>query len=117
SMGSLIALETAARYPECVTALGLISTAAEMRVAPALLDAAKTNNRAAIDMINLWGHGHRASLGGSLAPGAWMLGGAEKILERAAPGVLHADLAACNDYKDALASAAKVKAPTTLVLG
>src|SRR5690606_31144418 len=62
-------------------------------------------------------HGHRASLGGSLAPGAWMLGGAEKILERAAPGVLHADLAACNDYKDALASAATVKAPTTLVLG
>jgi pimeloyl-ACP methyl ester carboxylesterase len=117
SMGSLIALETAARHPHRVSGLALICVGAAMPVSPALLQAAAANDRAAVDMINLWGHGHLASLGGSLAPGSWMLGGAEKVLERAAPGVLYADLAACNDYRGALAAAAKVNVPITLVLG
>ena len=53
----------------------------------------------------------------SLAPGLWMLGGAERLLERARPGVLFSDLSACNGYRDGLASAAKVAAPVILVLG
>lgn len=117
SMGSLIALETAARHPGKVRALGLVAAAAAMPVSPDLLKAAEANDRAAIDMVNLWGHGHRAGLGGSLAPGLWMAGGGERVLERSAEGVLFADLAACNDYRDGLASAAKVKAPAILVLG
>ena len=40
-----------------------------------------------------------------------------RVLERDAPGVLHNDLAACNDYKTAIEAAAKVTAPTTLILG
>jgi len=117
SMGSLVALESAARYPERVTAIGLIGTAAAMPVAPELLAAAKAEDHAAIDMVSIWGHGFRAGLGGSLAPGMWMLGGAERLLERARPGVLFTDLTACNDYRDGLASAAKVTAPAILVLG
>jgi pimeloyl-ACP methyl ester carboxylesterase len=31
--------------------------------------------------------------------------------------VLHSDLAACNAYQDALAAAAKVAVPTTVILG
>ncbi len=46
-----------------------------------------------------------------------MLGGTERLLELSPPGVLHADLAACNAYRGALEAAAKVTAPTTLVLG
>ena len=80
SMGSLVALETAARHPAKVTALGLIATAAPMRVSDDLLNAAKVNDRAAVDMISIWGHGYRATLGGSLAPGLWMLGGGERLL-------------------------------------
>jgi pimeloyl-ACP methyl ester carboxylesterase len=117
SMGSLIALETAARHPSSVTALALICTAAEMRVSQALLDAAKADDHLAIDMVNIWSHGQRASIGGCLAPGVWMLGGGERVLERSAPGVLYTDLALCNDYRDALASAAKVKLPVTVVAG
>ena len=45
------------------------------------------------------------------------VGGAERLLERARPGVLFNDLAACNAYRDGLSSAAKVTAPATLVLG
>jgi pimeloyl-ACP methyl ester carboxylesterase len=46
-----------------------------------------------------------------------MLGSAERLLERARPGVLFRDLSVCNDYRDGLASAAKVAVPATLVLG
>jgi pimeloyl-ACP methyl ester carboxylesterase len=117
SMGSLVALEAAARHPEKVTALGLIATAAPMQVSDDLLNAAKRNDHAAVDMISLWGHGYHATLGGSQAPGLWMLGGGERLLERARPGVLFADLSACNDYRDALAAAAKVTVPSLVILG
>jgi pimeloyl-ACP methyl ester carboxylesterase len=117
SMGSLIALETAARHPEKVTALGLIATAAPMRVADDLLKAAAANEHAAIEMISIWGHGYRATLGGSLAPGLWMLGSGERLMERARPGVIFADLSACNDYRDALAAAAKVAVPSIVIHG
>jgi pimeloyl-ACP methyl ester carboxylesterase len=117
SMGSLVALETAARHPDKVAGLGLIATAAPMRVSDDLLNAAKANDRAAIDMISIWGEGFRATVGGSLAPGLWMLGGAERLLERSAAGVIFADLAACNAYQDALAAAAKVTAPSIVIQG
>jgi pimeloyl-ACP methyl ester carboxylesterase len=117
SMGSLVALETAARQREKVTALGLIATAAPMRVSDDLLNAAKANDHTAIDMISLWGYGYHATLGGSEAPGLWMLGGAQRLLERAGPGVLFTDLSACNDYRDALAAAAKVTVPSVAILG
>src|SRR5260370_13889260 len=57
SMGSLIALETAARHPAKVSALGLIGTAATMTVGPDLLKAAEANDRSAIDMVSIWGLG------------------------------------------------------------
>jgi|SRR5579871_1182694 len=117
SMGSLIALETAARHPAKVSALGLIGAAAVMTVGPDLLKAAEANDDAAIDMCSIWGLGFDAEIGGSLAPGLWMYGGAQRMLQRCAPGVLFADLAACNSYQDALAAGAKITVPTTLVLG
>jgi pimeloyl-ACP methyl ester carboxylesterase len=117
SMGSLIALDAAARHPDRVTALSLIGTAATMTVGPDLLKAAEANDQAAIDMVSIWGLGYGAELGGSLAPGLWMHGGAQATLKRCAPSVLFSDLAACNAYQDALASAAKIKVPTTLILG
>jgi pimeloyl-ACP methyl ester carboxylesterase len=117
SMGSLVALETAARHPQKVTAIGLIGAAAAMPVAPDLLNAAAADDHAAIDMVSIWGYGFRAGIGGSLAPGAWMLGGGTRLLERARPGVLFKDLSACNAYRDGLAAAAKVAAPAILVLG
>jgi pimeloyl-ACP methyl ester carboxylesterase len=46
-----------------------------------------------------------------------MHGGAQRILERCKPGVLFNDLAACNAYQNAVAAAATVKVPVTLVLG
>jgi pimeloyl-ACP methyl ester carboxylesterase len=117
SMGSLIALETAARYPDKVTGLTLVATSAKMAVGPDLLKAAESNDHDAIDMVSIWGLGQRAELGGCLAPGLWMHSGAQRLLEQSRPGVLYADLAACNAYEGALEAAAKVKVPATVVVG
>jgi pimeloyl-ACP methyl ester carboxylesterase len=117
SMGSLIALEIAARHPAKVSALGLIGTADTMTVGPDLLKAAEANDHAAIDMVSIWGLGYAAELGGSLAPGLWMHFGAERVLEQCKPGVLFNDLSACNSYQGALAAAAQVSVPATFVLG
>jgi pimeloyl-ACP methyl ester carboxylesterase len=117
SMGSLIALETAVRHPGKVSALGLIGTAATMRVGPDLLKAAEANDHSAVDMVSIWGLGASAELGGSLAPGLWMHSGAQRVLEQGRPGVLFNDLSACNSYQDALAAAAQIKVPATVILG
>ncbi len=117
SMGSLVALDAAARQPAKVSSLALISTAAAMPVHADLLAAAEANAPTALDMISLWGHGSHATQGGSLAPGLWMLGTATRVLERAKPGVLHNDLAACANYDDGAKAAAMVTCPTVLVLG
>jgi pimeloyl-ACP methyl ester carboxylesterase len=117
SMGSLVALETAARHPEKVSALGLIGTTSTMTVGPDLLKAAENNDNDAIAMMSIWGLGYQAELGGNLAPGLWMHGGAVRVLEANKPGVIFTDLNACNAYQDALASAAKVAVPVKLILG
>jgi len=117
SMGSLIALEAAASCPELVRGLVLIGSAATMPVHEDLLGAARDNDHAAIDMVNLWGFGYRAGIGESRAPGVWMTGLGERILERAAPGVLYADLAACSAYQGGPAAAAAITAPTLVIAG
>ena len=117
SMGTLVALETARRHPEKVRALGLVGASTAIPVHPDIVAAAAENRHEAIEMLAIWGTGFAAGLGGCLAPGMWMLGGAEKLWERAAPGVLHADLAACDAYKDGPAAAAAVACPAAIVQG
>src|SRR5205807_42175 len=106
-----------ARHPGKVSALSLIGTAATMSVGPDLLKAAEANSQDANDMVSIWGLGFNAELGGSLAPGLWMHGGAQAVLKSCEPGVLFRDLSACNAYTNALAAAASVKVPATLILG
>jgi pimeloyl-ACP methyl ester carboxylesterase len=117
SMGSLVALDAAANHAGRVDRLILIGAAASMPVHADLLNAAAANDHAAIDMVNLWGFGFDAGIGGSRAPGVWMVGAGERTLERARPGVLHSDLAACNAYRDGLAAAAQVAVPSMLICG
>jgi pimeloyl-ACP methyl ester carboxylesterase len=117
SMGSLVALEAAARHPERVTALALLGTSVPMPVTDALLAAAKADDHDAFDMVTLWGLSRDGQVGGNRAPGLWMTGGGLRLLERSGPGVMYADLAACNDYKDGIASARTIQCPTLLLLG
>jgi pimeloyl-ACP methyl ester carboxylesterase len=117
SMGALVALAAAARDASHVEALALLGVAAEMPVHPDLMAAARANDPKAVQLIAGWAHGSVGHVGGTKAPGLWTMGGAVKLLERARPGVLAADLAACAAYKGALAAAEKFKGPALLVLG
>ncbi len=117
SMGSLIALEFAARYPRAAERIALIGTAYPMKVGEAFLDAARRNDPAAYDMETIWGHAAQVPLAGNPNPGMWMYGDTLARLARLAPGVLYTDLAACNGYAGGMDAAAKVKCPALFVLG
>jgi len=88
-----------------------------MSVGPDLLSAAEANDHTAVDMVSIWGLGASAELGGSLAPGLWMHAGAQRVLEQCRQGALYRDLSACNAYTGALAAAASVTVPATVILG
>lgn len=117
SMGSLVALECAARHPARVERIALLGTAYPMRVSEAFLEAARASEQSAYDMETIWGHAPQVPLGGNPNPGMWMYGDTLARLARLAPGVLYADLRACNDYADGLAAAAGVKCPALFILG
>ena len=117
SMGSLIALEFAARYPENAQRIALIGVAYPMKVSDAFLDAARRNDQSAYDMDTIWGHAAQVPFAGNPNPGMWMYGDTLARLGRLAPGVLHSDLAACNAYADGMEAAAKIKCPALFILG
>jgi pimeloyl-ACP methyl ester carboxylesterase len=114
SMGALVALELAARHPPAAERIALIGVAYPMKVSEAFLNAARDNDYAAYDMSTVWGHAAQAALGANPNPGMWMHGDALARLERLAPGVLHNDLKACNDYQSGFD---QVRCPVLLVLG
>ncbi len=117
SMGSLVTLAAAARHPQQARALVLMGPSAPMPVHERLLDAAQVDNHSAIDMLNIWGHSQAGQIGGVGAPGLWKTGAALRLWEQAPPGVIAADLKACNDYSEGPAHAAKVQCPTLVIIG
>lgn len=98
SMGALIALECAVRHKARVEKIALIGASYPMKVAEPFLEAARRNEMSAYDMSTIWGHAASVPLGGNPNPGMWMYGDTLARLRRLAPGVLHNDLKACNDY-------------------
>jgi pimeloyl-ACP methyl ester carboxylesterase len=115
SMGSLVVMEAAARGAARVGSIALLGTAFPMSVSETLLNAARTDEHAAYEMINVWGHG--SGLGGNPVPGLWILGVNLRLLERAAPGLLYWDLKACNDYREGLERARSISCPALFLLG
>jgi pimeloyl-ACP methyl ester carboxylesterase len=117
SMGSLIAVECAARYPTRISRIALIGTAFPMRVSDELLEATRSNEPLAQDMVNIWSHSAYAHYPGSPGPGFWVIGTNLRLMQRQKPGVMHVDFAACNSYANGSAAAAQVACPALLVLG
>jgi pimeloyl-ACP methyl ester carboxylesterase len=117
SMGALVSLDAAARYPDRVARLALLGCAFPMRVNDDLLAAAKANDHIALDLTNSWGYGRAAQLGGHRVPGLWMMRGGLRIFEHSGKGVLFNDMNACNAYDDGTERAAAVACPTRFILG
>jgi pimeloyl-ACP methyl ester carboxylesterase len=117
SMGSLVALETAARAPRRLEKLALLGCAVPMSVSDTLLDAARDDEAQAIALITGWSHAPGTLLWGGPIPGMWLPGVGRALMGRAAPGQLHRDLANCRQYTGGLAAARKVACPTLLLTG
>jgi len=116
SMGSLIALECAARHSNRVAKIALLATAYPMKVSAELLDATKNNEPLAQDMVNIWSHLAYAQYPNNPGPGFWVIGENLRLMQRQKPGVMHVDFVACNAYAGGAEAAAKVRCPVLFVL-
>lgn len=117
SLGSLIALEAAATAPARVERLVLTGSAFPMRVSETLLDAARSNEAAAFDMINMWSHSTLTHTPGTPGPGFSVFVQNRRLMERQKPGVLLKAFTACNAYAGGFDRAQQVSCPTLFVLG
>ena len=122
SMGSLVALEAAARAPERAAALVLVGTAYPMAVSPALLEAGRDAPLAAIDRVNVFSHSTLAGKPSFPGPGMWLHGSNLALMLRiqaaGGPGnVFLNDFEACNRYASGLEAAAKVTCAATCIVG
>ena len=117
SMGSLVALEAARAFPQRVSRLALIGASVPMPVGEAFLAAAADDAPAAFDMEVVWGHARGAVLAQSPVPGTALLGTSRAVNGRARPGVLHADLRACQSYQPPMESIRALAVPTLVLAG
>ena len=126
SMGSLIALEAAARAPALVGRLVMVGSAYPMKVSQALLDTARDAPLQAIDMVNAFSISTLAAKPSYPGPGMWLHGSNRALMRRTLAGphaggcavnLFHHDFSVCNAYANGLQAAASVTTKATLVLG
>ena len=121
SLGSLVALEAAARAPERATHLAMLGTCVPMPVPQALLDLSLTDAWAAIDRVVSFSFSTLAPKPSYPGPGVWLRGAGRALMRQvlAAQGdarLFHTDFAACNAYVTGMAAAAQVRCPAALVI-
>jgi pimeloyl-ACP methyl ester carboxylesterase len=122
SMGSLIALEAAARAPERATRLVMMGTAYPMKVSDALLTTARETPMKAIDMVNAFSHAGMAAKPSYPGPGMWLHGSNRALMRRVQAGqseinLFQHDFSVCDRYAHGIEAAAQVQCPVDFVLG
>jgi pimeloyl-ACP methyl ester carboxylesterase len=121
SMGSLVALEAAYRSPARLRGLALLGSTWPMKVSDALLEMARTDEAAAIDMVNLWSHAGIAPSPPGHPRGFWVPGAARRLMQRLSqlnPAQLfHTDFVACNTYANGGTAAQAIACPALFVQG
>ena len=122
SMGSLIALEAAARLGERASHLFMIGTAYPMKVSAALLELCQKDVLKAIDLVVSLSISSHASKPSYPGPGFSLHGGNRALMRRTHAGYgsgnlfLH-DFKACDAYDSLDAAAARLRCLSTLILG
>jgi pimeloyl-ACP methyl ester carboxylesterase len=125
SMGSLIALEAAARAPERITRLVMIATAYPMKVSEGLLTTAREAPLQAIDRVNTLSISSIASKPGHPGPGTWQHGSNRALMRRTLAiaqrrdglNLFVHDFGVCDRYAAGLQAAAAVRCPVHMILG
>lgn len=115
SMGSLVALEFGARFPDRLRSLSLIASGLSTPVNPALIESAERDSKAAIAMMLGWGFGGAGHLHQGPIPGNSMLAGGRKVMSGNVPAALTADLKACDAYANGKAAAAAIRTPVQVI--
>jgi pimeloyl-ACP methyl ester carboxylesterase len=122
SMGSLAALEAAARAPERVSRLVMMGTAYPMQVSEALLATALADPLRAIDMVNAWSYSSQAAKPSYPGPGMWLHGSNRALMRHMQAGcrdmnLFHHEFSICDRYRGGEAAAGRVACPVHFVLG
>jgi pimeloyl-ACP methyl ester carboxylesterase len=122
SMGTLIALEAAARAPERATRLVLLGAAHPMKVSAALLDTAREAPLRAIELVNSLSISTLASKPSYPGPGMWVHGSYRALMRNQQAlsdevNLFEHDFRLCDAYAGGAAAMAKVQCPTTLITG
>jgi pimeloyl-ACP methyl ester carboxylesterase len=122
SMGSLIALESAAQLGARASALVMVGTAYPMKVSPKLLELCQRDVLAAIDLVNSLSNSTHAAKPSHPGPGFSIHGSNRALMRRMQRGynagnLFHAAFSACDAYAGFEAAAGKIECPVTLVLG
>ena len=121
SMGSLIALETAAKLPLRITGIALVGTAYPMKVSAMLLEASRLREQDAIDMVNIWSHSGIAQKPSAPGPGFYVQGGSKRLMQHIARGnteqIFFTDFSACNNYQGGDVAANKISCPVLFLIG
>jgi pimeloyl-ACP methyl ester carboxylesterase len=115
SMGSLIALDCARRYPSRVDKLMLIGAALPMPVSDVLMQAAEARPDEAFDMLTRWSHWVTKNADGTFPPPTAGMQKDRAMLARSRPGALANDLAACTRYQLDEAAFAAITTPTFIL--
>ena len=117
SMGSLIALDAAARHTSRVSQLALIGTSVPMPVTDILMDAAMHRPNEAFDMLNIWGHAPQLRWGKNPTPGSSIMMAGARLHAQSHPGALATDLAACRAFQMDDIALAAIAVPTLIMAG
>ncbi|MDB5948166.1 MAG: alpha/beta hydrolase [Massilia sp.] len=121
SMGSLVALEASHQAPGRVGKLAMLGTTYPMKVSEALLETAKNDEPAAIDMVNIWSHSMRAQNPVCPMAGVSAMGSARRLMQRMSAinpaSLFHTDFSACNAYANGEAAARGLACPALFIFG
>lgn len=122
SLGSLVALEAAARAPQRVTHLVMLGACFPMTVPAVLLELSLRDVHAAIERVIVYSFSTLAAKPSYPGPGVWLRGALRGLMRQVLahqsnPRLFHNDFSACDRYTAGLTSAALVRCPSTLLLG
>ena len=111
SQGCLVALEYANKFPEKIKNIIFIAGSYEIPVNESLINLALSGDMESLNLMMKWGYGNsKQFIGGN--PLQKILNSSREVIE-----VLSVDLKACNNYKNGLNAAKKIKCPTFFIFG
>jgi pimeloyl-ACP methyl ester carboxylesterase len=120
SMGSLVVLELASRWPGRFASVSLLGTASPMGVNEALLSQARDNPAQAIDLVAKYSFAPANAQRpdpDALTPGSTLIESSVRAMHEQSLQCIANDLVACNRYQGGAAAAEKLLCPVLVLYG